>query len=193
MASTLSTAEATRLAPAAPGRQGTAEATGPVPVLVLLVPGRSSTSSSSSSRPFSSFYFSFTRWDLFTSTWIGLKNYQTFFARAGADHRPAQHPDLRRDDLRAQGGPRAWLLAVLLTSQIIARGLPPVGHLLPGPGQHDRRRPDLQGVDEPRAGSDQQRARRWSASTGPGWLTNPTWRCSRSLWSMSGRASGWPP
>ena len=26
-----------------------------------------------------SFYFSFTRWDLFTSTWIGLKNYVTFF------------------------------------------------------------------------------------------------------------------
>ena len=41
---------------------------------------------------FASFYFSFTRWDLFTSTWIGLDNYQTFFAGAGADHRPAATP-----------------------------------------------------------------------------------------------------
>ena len=41
-----------------------------------IFPPRSSTSSSSSPRPSLSFYFSFTRWDLFTSTCIGLNNYR---------------------------------------------------------------------------------------------------------------------
>ena len=69
-----------------------------------------------------SLYFSFTRWDLFTSTWIGLDNYVPVLQRTGADHRAAQHVDLCHHDVWAQGCSLAWLLALLLTSKIIARG-----------------------------------------------------------------------
>jgi raffinose/stachyose/melibiose transport system permease protein len=70
---------------------------------------------------FASFYFSFTRWDLFTSTWIGLKNYQTFFAEQ------ALVTGLRNTLIYAviTSGMKVVLgmaLALLLTSQIIARG-----------------------------------------------------------------------
>ena len=70
---------------------------------------------------FASFYFSFTRWDLFTSTCIGLDNFRSFFKE------PALVIGLRntliyaRDHLRAQGRAR-HAAGVLLTSQIIARG-----------------------------------------------------------------------
>ena len=68
-----------------------------------------------------SFYFSFTRWDLFTSTWIGLDNYQTFFAEQ------ALVIGLRNTLVYAviTSGLKVVLgmaLALLLTSKIIARG-----------------------------------------------------------------------
>ncbi len=69
----------------------------------------------------SSFYFSFTRWDLFTSRWIGLENYRTFFAEQ------ALVIGLRNTLIYAvlTSGLKVVLgmaLAVLLTSKIIARG-----------------------------------------------------------------------
>ena len=68
-----------------------------------------------------SFYFSFTRWDLFTSRWIGLENYQTFFAEQ------ALVIGLRNTLIYAviTSGLKVVLgmaLALALTSQIIARG-----------------------------------------------------------------------
>ena len=145
-----------------PGRAG---AQGPVPILVLCSRRRSSTLIFFIVPTLSSFYFSFTRWDLFTSKWIGLKNYQTFFAEQ------ALIIGLRNTLIYAviTSGLKVVLgmaLAVLLTSKIIA-AVPAVGHLLPGAGQHDRRRSHLHRVDEPRAGADQQGAWRWSASTAP--------------------------
>jgi raffinose/stachyose/melibiose transport system permease protein len=70
---------------------------------------------------FSSFYYSFTRWDLFTSTWIGLDNYQSFFAEQ------ALVIGLRNTLIYAvmTSGLKVVLgmaLAVMLTSRIIARG-----------------------------------------------------------------------
>jgi raffinose/stachyose/melibiose transport system permease protein len=69
----------------------------------------------------SSFYYSFTRWDLFTATWIGLKNYQSFFAEQ------ALVIGLRNTLIYAvlTSGLKVVLgmaLALLLTSKIIARG-----------------------------------------------------------------------
>jgi raffinose/stachyose/melibiose transport system permease protein len=68
-----------------------------------------------------SFYFSFTRWDLFTSTWIGLDNYVLFF------NEQALIIGLRNTLIYATttSGLKVvlgMLLAVLLTSKIIARG-----------------------------------------------------------------------
>ncbi|HEY0240151.1 MAG TPA: sugar ABC transporter permease [Friedmanniella sp.] len=121
MASTLRTSEATRPAPAqtalkrvGPRRRG------PYPYWFLVIPGviylvffvvPTLTS----------FYFSFTRWDLFTSHWIGLRNYQTFFAEQ------ALVIGLRNTLIYAvlTSGLKVVLgmaLAVLLTSRIIARG-----------------------------------------------------------------------
>ena len=70
---------------------------------------------------FASFYYSFTRWDLFTSTWIGLDNYRTFFQEQ------ALLIGLRNTLIYAfmTSGLKVVIglaLAVLLTSQIIARG-----------------------------------------------------------------------
>jgi len=69
----------------------------------------------------SSFYYSFTRWDLFTATWIGLDNYQTFFQEQ------ALVIGLRNTLIYAvlTSGTKVVLgmaLALLLTSKIIARG-----------------------------------------------------------------------
>jgi raffinose/stachyose/melibiose transport system permease protein len=122
MASTLGTAQAPPVAPVAPetpakgrGRRG-----GPYPywfylpaaaiyTVLFLVP------------TFASFYYSFTRWDLFTSSWIGLDNYKTFFAEQ------ALVIGLRNTLIYATITASlkvvlGLLLAVLLTSKIIARG-----------------------------------------------------------------------
>ncbi len=84
---------------------------------------------------FASFYFSFTRWDLFTSTWIGLKNYQTFFAEQ------ALIIGLRNTLIYAviTSGLKVVLgmaLAAAADLEDHRTRLPAVGHLLPGAGQH---------------------------------------------------------
>ncbi len=121
MASTVKTPEATATAPAqtAP-KSGRSRRRGPYPYWFLIVPGviylvffvvPTLTS----------FYFSFTRWDLFTSRWIGLDNYRTFFAEQ------ALVIGLRNTLIYAvlTSGLKVVLgmvLAIALTSQIIARG-----------------------------------------------------------------------
>ena len=121
MASTVSTSEATRLAPA--GRSLTERGKkrpGPYPYWFLVVPGIIYTVFFIIPT-LASFYFSFTRWDLFTSTWIGLKNYQTFFAEQ------ALITGMGNTLIYAviTSGVKVVLgmaLALLLTSKIIARG-----------------------------------------------------------------------
>lgn len=121
MASTLSTSEATRLAPAARGlRERGKKRPGPYPywfyILPALIYGVLFVVPT-----FASFYFSFTRWDLFTSTWIGLDNYRTFFQEQ------ALVTGLRNTLIYGviTSGIKVVLgmaLALLLTSKIIARG-----------------------------------------------------------------------
>ena len=121
MASTVSTTEASPLAPVQTARKaGASRRRGPYPYWFLIVPGVIyfvffvvPT--------LSSFYYSFTRWDLFTSRWIGLENYRTFFAEQ------ALVVGLRNTLVYAviTSGLKVVLgmaLAVLLTSKIIARG-----------------------------------------------------------------------
>jgi raffinose/stachyose/melibiose transport system permease protein len=117
MASTLSTVESTTLAPA---RRGGKKRPGPYPywfyvapaliyAIFFIVP------------TIASFYYSFTRWDLFTATWIGLDNYKTFFEEQ------ALILGLRNTLIYAviTSGLKVVIgmaLALLLTSKIIARG-----------------------------------------------------------------------
>jgi raffinose/stachyose/melibiose transport system permease protein len=120
MASTLSTAEATRLAPGQRVGKAGKKRPGPYPYWFLIVPGIIyfvlfvvPT--------LSSFYYSFTRWDLFTSHWIGFENYRSFFQEQ------ALVIGLRNTLIYAvlTSGLKVVLgmaLAVLLTSKIIARG-----------------------------------------------------------------------
>jgi raffinose/stachyose/melibiose transport system permease protein len=121
MASTLGTTEATPLAPVAPGLTKKARAhKGPYPywfyipaAIIYLIFFMTPT--------ILSFYFSFTRWDLFTSTWIGLKNYVTFFNEQALviGLRNTLIYAVMTSGLKVVIG---LLLAVLLTSKIIARG-----------------------------------------------------------------------
>lgn len=121
MASNLSTADATQLASSPPTRRTRAKRhKGPYPYWFYLVPGLIY-GLFFVAPTFSSFYYSFTRWDLFTSTWIGLDNYQSFFAEQ------ALVIGLRNTLIYAvmTSGLKVVLgmaLAVLLTSRIIARG-----------------------------------------------------------------------
>src|SRR5215210_7024196 len=121
MASTLSTSEATRLAPARRGvTEGRKKRPGPYPYWFYVVPGIIYVIFFVVPT-FASFYYSFTRWDLFTSTWIGLDNYRTFFQEQ------ALLIGLRNTVIYAvmTSGLKVVIgmaLAVLLTSQIIARG-----------------------------------------------------------------------
>src|SRR3954469_12026700 len=121
MASTLSTSEATRLAPARTAlKGGGARRPGPYPYWFLIVPGviyfvffvvPTLTS----------FYYSFTRWDLFTSKWIGLENYRTFFQEQALviGLRNTLIYAVMTSGLKVVIG---MALALLLTSKIIARG-----------------------------------------------------------------------
>src|ERR671917_2890152 len=121
MATTVSASEATGLAPVRRGLQDSGKRRpGPYPYwfyvargliygIFFIVP------------TLASFYFSFTRWVLFTSTWIGLDNYRTFFEEQ------ALITGLRNTLIYAviTSGMKVVLgmaLAVLLTSKIIARG-----------------------------------------------------------------------
>src|SRR3954463_6443884 len=122
MASTLSTSEATRLAPAMRGIKagGKKKRSGPYPFWFYLVPGLIY-GLFFIVPTLSSFYYSFTRWDLFTATWIGLDNYRTFFQEQ------ALVTGLRNTLIYAvlTSGTKVVLgmaLALLLTSKIIARG-----------------------------------------------------------------------
>lgn len=120
MASTLSPAAVTQVPPARAAAPGGRKRPGPYPIWFLVVPG---------AIYFllfivptlSSFYYSFTRWDLFTATWIGLDNYRTFFEEQ------ALIIGLRNTLVYAvlTSGLKVVLgmaLALLLTSKIIARG-----------------------------------------------------------------------
>ena len=121
MASTLSSAETTGTdpAPAAPPA-GRSRRKGPYPFWFLVVPGVIYVVFFVVPT-LTSFYFSFTRWDLFTSRWIGLENYRTFFAEQ------ALVIGLRNTLIYAviTSGLKVVLgmaLAIALTSKIIARG-----------------------------------------------------------------------
>lgn len=121
MSSTLSSTDATRLAPVAQGTTKRRQSrSGPYPywfylpggliyIVIFMIP------------TFASFYYSFTRWDLFTSTWIGLKNYQTFFAEQALviGLRNTVIYAVITSALKVVLG---MVLAVMLTSKIIARG-----------------------------------------------------------------------
>jgi raffinose/stachyose/melibiose transport system permease protein len=121
MASSLSAPDRTRRAPARrtpDPRRG--RRAGPYPYWFLLVPGLVY-AVFFIVPTLSSFYFSFTRWDLFTATWTGLRNYEAFFAEQ------ALVIGLRNTLVYAvlTSGLKVVLgmaLAVLLTSRIIARG-----------------------------------------------------------------------
>ena len=122
MASTLSTSEATRIAPAMRGgaRSPGKKRVGPYPFWFYVIPGLIY-AVFFLVPTFASFYYSFTRWDLFTSTWIGLDNYRTFFEEQ------ALVIGLRNTLIYAvlTSGVKVVLgmaLALLLTSKIIARG-----------------------------------------------------------------------
>jgi raffinose/stachyose/melibiose transport system permease protein len=121
MASTLGTTEVTPVAPVVPGAVKRMRAgKGPYPywfylpagiifVVFFVTP------------TLVSFYFSFTRWDLFTSTWIGLRNYENFFNEQALviGLRNTLIYATMTSSLKVVLG---MLLAVLLTSKIIARG-----------------------------------------------------------------------
>ncbi len=121
MASNLSTADATRVTSPAPSRRERAKRhTGPYPLWFYLLPGLIYVIFFVVPT-FSSFYYSFTRWDLFSSTWIGLANYKQFFEEQ------ALVIGLRNTLIYAvmTSGLKVVLgmaLAVMLTSRIIARG-----------------------------------------------------------------------
>ena len=159
MASTLSTSEATKLAPARRGvKGGGKKRPGPYPYWFYVAPGPHLRSLLSRSHdrlvllllhPLGPVHVDLDR----------VGQLPDLLRGAGADHRPAQHADLRRDHLRAQGGPRhgAGPAADLEDHRA---GLPALGHLLPRPGQRRRRRTHLHRVDEPRARADQPDAGR---------------------------------
>jgi raffinose/stachyose/melibiose transport system permease protein len=121
MASTLGTTTTPPIAPVAPeGTTTRGRRAGPYPywfyipaaaiyTVLFLVP------------TISGWYYSFTRWDLFSSTWIGLKNYQTFFAEQALviGLRNTLIYATMTSSLKVVIG---MLLAVLLTAKIVARG-----------------------------------------------------------------------
>lgn len=121
MANKLSTADVPQIAHSTPTRSTRVKRhKGPYPLWFYLVPGLIYVAFFVVPT-FSSFYYSFTRWDLFTSTWIGMDNYRQFFAEQ------ALVIGLRNTLIYAvmTSGLKVVLgmaLAVLLTSRIIARG-----------------------------------------------------------------------
>jgi raffinose/stachyose/melibiose transport system permease protein len=121
MASTVGTTETTPLAPVAPGvKKEERGRRGPYPYWFYL-PAAIIYAIFFVLPTLVSFYFSFTRWDLFTSHWIGLKNYVTFFNEQALviGLRNTLIYAVMTSGLKVVIG---LLLAVLLTSKIIARG-----------------------------------------------------------------------
>jgi raffinose/stachyose/melibiose transport system permease protein len=121
MANTLSTSQATRLAPATRGlRRSGRKRVGPYPLWFLLIPGAIYVIFFVVPT-LASFYYSFTRWDLYTATWIGLENYQTFFQEQALviGLRNTLVYAVITSGLKVILG---FILALILTSKIIARG-----------------------------------------------------------------------
>ena len=114
-----------------------------------------------------SFCFSLTRWTLFDWEFIGLDNFSQFMRE------PALTNGLRNTFVYAvvTSGLKVvigLLLAILVTSRHPrSKGTAPLDHLLPGAGQHRRRRHHLRGADAPLEGPHQRRRSSSSASTGP--------------------------
>ncbi len=121
MANKLSTTDVPQIADSTPSRSTRAKRhTGPYPLWFYLVPGLIYVLFFAVPT-FSSFYYSFTRWDLFTSTWIGLDNYKQFFAEQALviGLRNTLIYAVMTSGLKVVIG---MALAVMLTSRIIARG-----------------------------------------------------------------------
>ena len=191
MASTLSTSEATRLAPARRGlKERGKKRPGPYPYWFYVLPG---------AHLHGLLHRSYVRLLLLLLHPLGsvhldldrLGELPDLLRRAGADHRPAQHLDLCGDHLRDEGRARHGAGPAADLEDHRPR-LSAVGHLLPGAGQHHRCRAHLHGVDEPRTRPDQPgagrgrgRRARLADQPQPGVVL-------RSPWSTSGRASGWP-
>ena len=120
------------------------------------------------------FYFSLTRWTLFDRSSSG----STTTGSSSTSRR------------WSRGSTHTLIYAVVTSGLKVvlgmaARGaadrpdhrprLHALGRVLPGPGQHDRRRPDLPGADGPDRRGDQRRRSASSASPDPAWLTDPQW------------------
>jgi len=121
MSSTTTNSEVTRLAPVVPDRKrGRAKQPVPYPYWFYLLPALIY-AVFFIVPTLASFYFSFTRWDLFTSTWIGLDNYKTFFEEQAliTGLRNTVVYAVITSSLKVVLG---MALALLLTSKIIARG-----------------------------------------------------------------------
>ena len=118
---------------------------------------------------FSSFFFSLTRWDLSTWEFIGLDNYVAFFEES------ALITGLRNTLVYAVV---TCSLKVVL-GMLLARCSPPrswpgaaaIGGLLPGPGQHHRRRSHLPGPHGPSGLINDGLA--LVGINGPAWLVDP--------------------
>lgn len=120
MASTVSSSDATRLAPVVPGTKKPRARRGPYPYWFYLVPALIY-GVFFMLPTVVSFFFSLTRWDLFTWSFIGLDNYRTFFQEQALviGMRNTLIYAVVTSGLKVVLG---MLLALLLTSKIIARG-----------------------------------------------------------------------
>ena len=108
---------------------------------------------------FSSFYYSLTRWTLFDSEFIGLENFRQFFEEPALTKGLTNTLIYAVTTSGAEGDPRdaAGRAADLERDR---PGVHALGRLLPGAGQHDRRRAHLHGADGARRGPDQRGAGR---------------------------------
>jgi len=122
MASTMRTSDTARQAPTPPAssKNPKAKRRSPYPYW-FFIPGAIIYAVFFVVPTFASFYYSFTRWDLFTSTLIGFQNYETFF-REQALVIGLRNTLIYAVITSALKVVLGMLLAVLLTSKIIAKG-----------------------------------------------------------------------
>ena len=140
---------------------------------------------------FASFFFSLTRWTLFDWTFIGLDNFVAFFEEEALIKGLVNTLIYATVTSGAEGGPGPAAGPATHLADHRSR-FPTLGQLLPGAGQHHRRRHHLPGAAEPDQGPGQPGARlRRHRRDRRGWSTREP-RCCRWPWSTSGRASGWP-